>query len=192
MPAIETLDDLFHDGLKDIYYAEKEIMTTLDRSMKKIGSEELREALMVHRKETEQQIQRLEQVFQTIEQKARGKTCPSIQGIIAEGKEHMEEIEDEMVRDAAIIAAQQAIEHYEITRYGTLAEWARQLGNEEGAELLNQSLEEEKKTDALLNELARTVNEQADSGEDEDEEGMDADEEMEKSEKQPKRKPVKA
>lgn len=188
--AVDTLDDLFHEGLRDIYFAEKEILKTLDRTMKKVAADELREALQTHRSETEEQIKRLEQVFESIDEKPRAKTCPGIQGIIAEGKEQMEEIKDEVVRDAAIIGSAQAIEHYEITRYGTLAEWARQLGNERAVELLNETLEEEKKTDELLTELAQTVNEDAKANG--DEEGEDEDDEDEDEPKKPAKRKMKA
>lgn len=176
--AIQSLDDLFHDGLRDIYYAEKQIIRTLSQIGKKVDSDELREALDNHRQESETQVQRLEQVFQMIEERPRAKKCPGIEGIIAEGKETMEEIEDEQVRDAAIVGAAQAIEHYEITRYGTLIAWARKLGHEKAAELLSETLEEEKATDSLLTELAESmVNQEA--GEDEE---MEEDEEQEDEE----------
>lgn len=162
MASITSLDDLFHEGLKDIYYAEKQILRALGQMSKKAGTDELREAFETHRGESEKQIERLEQVFEMIEQKPRAKKCPAIEGILAEGKEHMEEIEDENVRDAAILGDAQSVEHYEITRYGTLIAWARKLGNEKAADLLVESLEEEKKTDQLLTELAESmVNEEA-------------------------------
>jgi ferritin-like metal-binding protein YciE len=178
--AIGTLEDLFVSGLRDIYYAEKQIVKTLGQHMKKAQSDRLREALEKHRGETETQIGRLEQVMEMLDQKPRAKKCPGIEGILAEAKEHLEEIDDEDVRDAALIGAAQAVEHYEISRYGTLIAWARHLGHEDAAEMLEETLSEEKATDELMTELAETeINIEAadEAAEDDEEEDMDEEEE---------------
>lgn len=160
--AEKTLQDLFHETLKDIYFAEKAIYRALQKQAKGAESDELRNALLTHREETEGQIERLEQVFETIGKPARGKTCEAIKGIIEEGVEIMEDFEDSPALDAGLLAASQAIEHYEMARYGTLITWANQLGNKNAAKLLDQNLQEEKKTDALLTKLATAqVNQQA-------------------------------
>ena len=156
------LEDLFLNTLKDIYYAEKQILRALPKMAKAAESEELREAFQTHRDETEGQIQRLEQVFEALGKKAQGKTCEAIQGIIEEGKEIMEDFAESDALDAGLIAAGQAVEHYEISRYGTLRTWAQELGMQDAADLLEQTLEEEKKTDKLLTELAEArVNQKA-------------------------------
>ena len=156
------LEDLFLNTLKDIYYAEKQILRALPKMAKAAESEELREAFQTHRDETEGQIQRLEQVFEALGKRAQGKTCEAIQGIIEEGKEIMEDFAESDALDAGLIAAGQAVEHYEISRYGTLRTWAQELGLEDAAGLLEENLEEEKKTDKLLTELAEArVNQKA-------------------------------
>jgi ferritin-like metal-binding protein YciE len=155
--TVKTMEDLFVETLKDIYYAEKQILKALPGMVKKASSKELKNALETHRQETEGQIDRLEQVFKQLDVAARGKKCEAIEGIIAEAKEHMEDIEDARVLDAGMIGSAQAVEHYEITRYGTLIAWARQLGRDEAAELLEANLEQEKKADMLLSEIAETT-----------------------------------
>lgn len=150
----KTLDDLFLMTLKDIYYAEKQIARTLPKMAKAAESEELRDAFLTHRDETQVQVQRLEQVFEMLGKKASGKTCEAIQGIIAEGTEIMEDFGESEALDAGLIAAGQAVEHYEMSRYGTLKAWAAELGMQEAADLLEETLAEEKKTDALLSQLA--------------------------------------
>jgi ferritin-like metal-binding protein YciE len=156
------LEDLFLNTLKDIYYAEKQILRALPKMAKAAESEELRQAFQTHRDETEGQIERLEQVFEAIGKRAQGKTCEAIQGIIEEGKEIMEDFADSDALDAGLIAAGQAVEHYEISRYGTLRTWAQELGMQDAAQLLEETLEEEKKTDKLLSELAEArVNQKA-------------------------------
>lgn len=152
--TIGTLDDLFSDGLKDIYYAEKQILRTLGQLMKKAQSERLRQALESHRRETEQHVGRLEQVMALVDEKPRGKKCPGIEGILKEGSTTVEEIDEKAVRDAAIVSAAQAVEHYEISRYGTLIAWARHLGHDEAVGLLEETLVEEKAADEKLSELA--------------------------------------
>ena len=159
---VESMKDLFVETLKDIYYAEKHILKALPSMVKKADGDKLKNALEAHRKETEGQIGRLEQVFKLCETAARGKKCDAIEGILAEAKEHMDEIKNEAVLDAGIIASAQAVEHYEITRYGTLIAWAKQLGMDEVAGLLEQTLEEEKNADELLTEIAeRSANQKA-------------------------------
>ena len=156
------LEDLFLNTLKDIYYAEKQILRALPKMAKAAESEELRRAFQTHRDETEGQIERLEQVFEAIGKRAQGKTCEAIQGIIEEGKEIMEDFADSEALDAGLVAAGQAVEHYEISRYGTLRTWAQELGLRDAAKLLEQTLEEEKKTDELLTRLAEArVNQKA-------------------------------
>ena len=156
------LEDLFLNTLKDVYYAEKQILRALPKMAKAAESDELRQAFETHRDETEGQIGRLEQVFEALGKRAQGKTCEAIQGIIEEGKEIMEDFADSDALDAGLIAAGQAVEHYEISRYGTLRTWAQELGLEDAAGLLEETLEEEKKTDKLLSELAEArVNQKA-------------------------------
>jgi ferritin-like metal-binding protein YciE len=158
----KTLDDLFLATLKDVYYAEKQILRALPKMAKAAESDELRQAFETHRDETQEQVQRLEQVFEILGKRASGKTCEAIQGIIEEGKEIMDDFADSEALDAGLIAAGQAVEHYEISRYGTLRSWAQELGLEDAVPLLEQTLEEEKKTDELLTQLAEArVNQKA-------------------------------
>ena len=158
----KTLDDLFHETLKDIYYAEKKILTALPKMAKAAQSEELQAAFEKHEGETEGQVDRLEKVFALIEQPAKGKTCDAINGIVEEGKEIMKEFRGSAALDAGLLAAAQAVEHYEISRYGTLKTWAKELGLDEAASLLEETLQEEKKTDEALTELAESaVNQEA-------------------------------
>ena len=158
----KKLDDLFHDTLKDIYYAEKKILTALPKMAKAAQNTDLKAAFEKHRGETEMQITRLEQVFASIDEKPQGKKCAAIEGILEEGTEIMDEYKGSPALDAGLISSAQAVEHYEITRYGTLATWADELGNSEGAKLLKATLGEEEDTDEALSELAETcVNQQA-------------------------------
>jgi ferritin-like metal-binding protein YciE len=158
----KTLQDLFHETLKDIYYAEKKILTSLPKMAKAAQSPDLRAAFEKHEQETEGQVERLEQVFVLIEQPAKGKTCAAINGIVDEGTEIMTEFKGSPALDAGLLAAAQAVEHYEISRYGTLKTWAEELGLKEAVKLLDQTLQEEKKTDEALTELAETaVNQEA-------------------------------
>jgi ferritin-like metal-binding protein YciE len=158
----KTLNDLFLMSLKDIYYAEKQILRALPKMAKAAESEELREAFQTHREETQGQVERLEQVFEMLGKRASGKTCEAIQGLIAEGEEVMEEFAESEALDAGLLAAAQSVEHYEISRYGTLKTWASELGMEDAAELLEETLEEEKRTDQLLSRLAEArVNQKA-------------------------------
>lgn len=160
--AAKTLETLFHDTLKDIYYAERIILKSLPKMARAAQSEELKAAFQKHKEQTEGQIERLQQVFEIIGKPARGKTCDAIEGILAEGEEIMEEYKDTPVLDAGLLAAAQAVEHYEITRYGTLKRWATVLGLDEAAELLDETLQEESQTDEDLTAIAdATVNKEA-------------------------------
>jgi ferritin-like metal-binding protein YciE len=162
MPAMKSLDDLFVNLLKDVYYAEKQILKALPKMAKKAGSKELRQAFEHHLKETEGQVERLEQVFALCDLKPAGKTCPAIKGILEEGEEDMKEAKDPDVLDAGMIADAQAVEHYEIARYGTMIAWAKQLGMRDAADLLQQTLEQEYNADRKLTELAEgSLNRQA-------------------------------
>ena len=150
----KNLNDLFLDTLKDIYYAEKQILKALPKMAKAAHSGKLRAAFEKHHGETEGQVERLERVFELIDKPARGKTCEAIQGLLEEGKEIMEEYKGTEALDAGMVAAAQAVEHYEIARYGTLKQWALQLGIKDAVRLLDQTLQEEKKTDEALTSLA--------------------------------------
>jgi ferritin-like metal-binding protein YciE len=153
----KNLNDLFLDTLKDLYYAEKQILKALPKMAKAAHSDKLRAAFEKHHGETEGQVERLEQVFELIDKPARTKTCDAIQGILDEGKEIMEEYKGTESLDAGMVAAAQAVEHYEIARYGTLKQWAQQLGMKDAARLLDQTLQEEKKTDESLTSLAEAA-----------------------------------
>jgi ferritin-like metal-binding protein YciE len=153
----KTLDDLFHDTLKDMYYAEKKILATLPKMAKAAQNDELTAAFEKHRAETERQVERLEQVFALIDIKAQGKTCDAIIGITDEGTEIMKEYKGSPALDAGLIAAAQAVEHYEISRYGTLRTWAEELGLNDAVSLLQETLDEEKATDEVLTKIAESV-----------------------------------
>jgi ferritin-like metal-binding protein YciE len=150
----KDLNDLFLDTLKDVYFAEKQILKALPKMAKAAQSDKLRAAFEKHHGETEGQVERLEQVFELLDKPARAKTCDAIQGILDEGKEVMEEYKGCEALDAGLLAAAQAVEHYEISRYGTLKQWALQLGMKDAARLLDETLQEEKKTDVSLTTLA--------------------------------------
>jgi ferritin-like metal-binding protein YciE len=154
MPATKSLDDLFVNLLKDMYYAEKQILKALPKMAKKADSDDLRQAFEHHLKETEGQVERLEQVFALCDIKPSGKTCHAIKGILEEGEEDMKYAKDPDVLDAGMIADAQAVEHYEIARYGTMIAWAKQLGMNDAASLLEQTLEQEYNADRLLTNLA--------------------------------------
>ncbi|MGV2103711.1 YciE/YciF ferroxidase family protein [Rhizobium sp. 21-4511-3d] len=154
MATAKTLNDLFLDTLKDIYYAEKQILRALPKMARAAQSEDGKEGFLKHRDETQGQIERLEQVFEIIGKPARGKTCEAIQGIIAEANEIIEEFDGSIALDAGLISSAQAVEHYEIARYGTLIAWAKQLGHKQAVTLLQQNLAEEEATDKKLTELA--------------------------------------
>lgn len=158
----KDLSVLFYETLKDIYYAEKQILRALPKMAKAAQTEELRAAFLEHREETQGHVERLDEVFDLINKPARGKTCDAINGIIAEGTEIAEDFKDTEALDPGLLAAAQAVEHYEISRYGTLKTWAAQLGLAKVVPLLEATLQEEKKTDSLLSKLASaTVNRKA-------------------------------
>jgi ferritin-like metal-binding protein YciE len=160
----KQLDELFHDTLKDIYFAEKKILATLPKMATAAQSPDLQRAFEKHRGETEGHVARLEKVFAAIGKKPQAKTCDAIVGITAEGAEIMKEYKGSPALDAGLLAAAQAVEHYEMSRYGTLKAWAGELGLNDVVRLLDQTLEEEKKTDAALTKIAETVvNQQAEA-----------------------------
>jgi ferritin-like metal-binding protein YciE len=159
---MKSMEDLFHNALQDVYYAEKQLLRTLPKLAKNSSDAELEKALINHRHETEGQVRRLEEVFDMIGKKPRGKKCDGILGIVAEGDEVIEEADEGTLCDAGIIAAAQAAEHYEIARYGTLCAWAKALGKQDAVSLLKETLDEEKKADKLLSTIAEgKINEAA-------------------------------
>ena len=151
------LEQLFHDTLKDIYYAERKILGALPKMAKAAQAKELKAAFEKHEMETQGQIERLEQVFEIIEQPARGKKCDAIEGLLDEGKGIMLDYKGSAAIDAGLLAAAQAVEHYEISRYGTLKAWAELLGHRKAVTLLEQTLQQEKKTDSDLTKIAETA-----------------------------------
>jgi len=165
MAAEKTLETLFHDTLKDIYYAERKILKALPKMARGAQSPDLKAAFEQHKDETQGQIERLQQVFEIIGKRASGKTCPAIDGIIEEGEEIMEEYKGTAALDAGLLASAQAVEHYEITRYGTLKRWAEVLGLQDAVQVLDQTLQEESATDEKLTGLAdAAVNAKAANG----------------------------
>lgn len=159
---MKTMDQLFHAMLQDVYYAEKELTKALPKMAKQAEDKELKKAFTDHLEETKGHVQRLEKAFEMIGKPAKGKKCQAILGIVEEGEEVIDEVEDPETLDAGLIGAGQAAEHYEIARYGTLCAWAKLIGKPQVARLLHETLEEEKKADALLTKIAeRSVNEQA-------------------------------
>jgi ferritin-like metal-binding protein YciE len=153
----KDLNELFLDTLKDIYYAEKQILKALPKMAKAAISDKLRAAFEKHHEETEEQVERLEKIFELLGKPARGKKCEAIEGIIDEGKDIMEQYADTPALDAGLLAAAQAVEHYEISRYGTLKAWAAKLNNPQAVKLIDQTLAEEKKTDETLTKIAETA-----------------------------------
>lgn len=151
---MKTMEDLFHETLKDIYYAERKILRALPKMARGAKSPDLKAAFQKHKDETEMQVERLQQVFELIGKPARGKTCPAIDGILEEGEEALQDFADSPALDASLIAAAQAVEHYEIARYGTLRRWAEVMGMKDAAKLLEQTLQEEGMTDESLTQLA--------------------------------------
>jgi ferritin-like metal-binding protein YciE len=157
-----SLEGLFHETLKDIYYAERKILRALPKMARGAQSPDLRAAFEKHQEETEGQVDRLQQVFELLGKPARGKTCPAIDGIIEEGEEALQAFSGSPALDASLAAAAQAVEHYEIARYGTLHRWAQVLGMKDAASLLEQTLQEESMTDEVLTQIADgSVNEAA-------------------------------
>jgi ferritin-like metal-binding protein YciE len=155
--ATKQFHDLFHEGLKNIYFAEKKILAALPKMAKAAESGALAAAFENHLNETEEQVARLDSVFELIDQAPRGQNCPGIMGILEEGQEITKEYKGSAALDAGLIAAALAVEHYEISRYGSLMVWAHQLGMTEAATLLNRTLQEEVKTHALLSQMAVTA-----------------------------------
>ncbi len=159
---IKTMDDLFVHTLQDVYYAENKIVKSLPEMISKASDKQLKSGLESHLRETENHVTRLENVFQMIGQKAKSVNCPAIDGIIEEADDVTGEVADKAVLDAAIIGAAQAVEHYEMTRYGSLIAWAKQLGREDCANVLQQTLDEEKMADKKLTQIAESkVNKRA-------------------------------
>ncbi len=154
----KPLDDLFHDMLKDVYYAEKQILKALPKMAKATKSPELQKAFETHKAETAEQIERLSQVFELIGKSPRAKTCDAILGILKEGEAVIEDYEGSPALDAGLVASAQAVEHYEMARYGTLKAWATKLGHKDAVKLLDETLAEETKTDKLLTQLGGPAN----------------------------------
>jgi ferritin-like metal-binding protein YciE len=162
---METFKELFSETLKDIYYAEKAILKALPKMVNQASSKKLQTAFAKHEKETAGQVKRLDQVFELLGERASGKKCPAVDGIIEEAEEVMKDAKDKTIRDAAMVAAAQSVEHYEISRYGTLVAWAEKMDMPQAAKLLEATLEEEKLTDEKLTELAESeINVAADEG----------------------------
>ncbi len=153
---IKTFDDLFMHTLQDIYYAENQIIKALPTMIEKATDPQLKQGFQTHLGETKSHVKRLEQAFQMLGKSAKAVNCPAIDGILKEADEISGEVEDKNVLDAALIASGQAVEHYEMTRYGTLMAWAKQLGREDVANLLQQTLKEEEATDKKLSAMAES------------------------------------
>jgi ferritin-like metal-binding protein YciE len=199
----KTLSDAFYETLKDVYYAEKQSVRALTKSAKAAKASELKQAFETHRDESGRQVERLEQVFEILGKPARAKTCEAMQGIVHEMQEDLEDFGSTSAADAVLIGCAQAVEHYEIARYGMLKTWARQLGLDDAAKLLDETLQEEKATDEKLTQIAENAaNAQAGSGEaddddedEEEEEDAEAKAELSKSDdggKAPTKKPSKS
>jgi ferritin-like metal-binding protein YciE len=155
--AAKTLNDAFYETLKDVYYAEKQSVRALKKSAKSAQNEHLKQAFTQHGEESAHQVERLVQIFESINKSARAKTCEAMQGLSAEMDEDLEDFGSTEAADDVLIGCAQAIEHYEIARYGTLKSWAEKLGHQDAAKLLGETLEEEKKADALLTEIAASI-----------------------------------
>ncbi|NKJ04927.1 MULTISPECIES: YciE/YciF ferroxidase family protein [Rhizobium] len=162
MSKDKTLEDLFYDTLQDIYYAERKILKALPKMARAAQSPELKAGFEKHLEETEGQVERLEQIFELMGKRAKGKTCDAIEGILAEGEEIIEEFKGTHALDAGLISSAQAVEHYEMARYGSLKTWAQTLGLKEAVGLLDQTLQQETNTDKTLTKLANSsVNQKA-------------------------------
>lgn len=177
MAKEKTLSDAFYETLKDVYYAEKQSVRALKKAAKAAKSSELKDAFTNHAEESQHQVERLQQVFELIQKPARSKTCEAMQGLTSEMEEDLEDFGSSAAADAVLIGCAQAVEHYEIARYGTLKTWASQLGHDEAASLLGETLEEEKRADELLTQIAESANVE---GEDDGGEEGDEDEDAEK------------
>ena len=154
----KTLNDAFYETLKDVYFAERQSVKALKKSAKAAESDELRQAFETHAEESAIQVERLQQVFEILGKSARSKTCEAMQGLTSEMEEDLEDFEGSSAADAVLIGCAQAVEHYEIARYGTLKTWATQLGLKDAAKLLDETLQEEKRTDELLTTIAGRIN----------------------------------
>jgi len=186
---MQTLNDLFAETLKDVYFAENAILKALPKMAKKAKSEHLKSAFTEHAEETEEHVKRLDQVFKILGQKPEGKECPALKGLVEETEELMSEASNPDVLDAGLIGCAQAVEHYEMARYGTLCAWAEQLDLDDAVELLEETLEEEKAADEKLTQLATGgINEEAEGGEKSDKEDDDDAEEDEGTKKRASRK----
>ena len=162
MAATKTLNDLMVAFMQDIYYAERQILKALPKLAKAAQNDDLKQALTHHREETQGQVDRLQKAFEALGRRARGQTCEAINGLIEEGEEVIEEFPAGTVRDAGILANAQAVEHYEMARYGPIIAWAKTCGEEQVARLMSETLEEEQQADTLLNGLANgSINQQA-------------------------------
>jgi ferritin-like metal-binding protein YciE len=162
MSATKSLNDLLLTFMQDVYYAERQILKALPKMARAAQNEKLKQAFLHHREETQGQVERLQKAFEAMGKRARGSTCEAMNGLIEEADEVIEDFEQGSVRDAGLLANAQAVEHYEIARYGTVVAWAKAAGQNEIAQLMLETLEEEKKTDELLNDLAKKeINQQA-------------------------------
>lgn len=160
--ATKTMNDLLITFMQDVYYAERQILKALPKMAKAAESEELKDALMHHREETQGQVERLQKAFEALGKRVRAQTCEAINGMIEEGEEIIEQFEAGPVRDAGIVGAAQAVEHYEMARYGTIIAWAKAVGANDVVRLMQETLEEEKQADTKLNQLAQQrLNQQA-------------------------------
>jgi ferritin-like metal-binding protein YciE len=178
----KTLTDAFYETLKDVYFAEKQSVRALTKSTKAAKAPELKQAFEMHREESTHHVERLEQVFEIIGKPARAKTCEAMQGIVHEMQEDLEDFGGTEAADAVLIGCGQAIEHYEMARYGMLKAWAEQLGMDDAAKLLEETLLEEKAADLKLTEIAEaSVNAAAGEGESADDEAKDTKEDQEAS-----------
>jgi ferritin-like metal-binding protein YciE len=162
MATNKGMQELLIEFMQDVYYAERQILKALPKMVRAAENEQLKQALTHHREETQGQVERLQKAFEALGKRARGQTCEAVNGIIEEGEQVVEEFPSGAVRDAGIIANAQAVEHYEMARYGTIIAWAKGCGQEEVARLMAETLEEEKKADTLLNQIAsKEINKQA-------------------------------
>jgi len=186
---MKAMNELMLHFMQDIYYAEKLGVRSMAKMAKAVESRELKDAILAHREQSQHHIERLDQVFEALGKRAKGKTCAAMNGLVEEGEEAADEFDEGPVLDAALIACGQAIEHYEIARYGAMVAWAKQLGLTEAAGLLQQTLDEEKANDALLNDIAERTTNPAALEEEADED--DEDEEMKTDASKAKRKPGK-
>jgi len=181
---MKAMNDLMLHFMQDIYYAEKLGVRSMAKLAKAVENKELKDAILAHREQSQHQIERLDQVFEALGKRAKGKTCAAMNGLAEEGEEAIDDFDRGPVLDAALIACGQAIEHYEIARYGAIVAWAKQLGLHEAADLLQQTLDEEKANDGVLNDLAeRVLNPQASTEESDEDDDDDEEDESERIDK---------